>query len=154
MIRAAAALLLLAPAPVKEKAVHHATGDFDVTITPEASAPAPAGGLPTARMALHKTFTGGLNGEVSGVMLSAGRPAPGAAAAYVAIDQVHGTVDGREGGFVLVHRGTITKAGVADLQVTIAPDTGTGALAGIAGTLTITQAGGKHSYDLAYRLPE
>ena len=46
----------------------------------------------------------------------------------------------------------ITKAGVADLQVTIAPDSGFGALAGVAGTLTMNQSHGGHRYDLAYTL--
>ncbi|WP_375380561.1 DUF3224 domain-containing protein [uncultured Sphingomonas sp.] len=133
--------------------MHHATGSFVVTITPEAQAPAPEGGMPTNRMAIHKIFSGGLVGEATGTMLAAGTPGPGKAAAYVALDQVTGTLDGHAGGFVLIHRGTITRAGVAELQVTIAPDSGTGALAGIAGTLAIDQSHGGHRYDLAYTLP-
>ena len=86
-------------------------------------------------------------------MLSAGTPAPGQPAAYVAIDQFAGTLDGRRGGFVLLHRGTMTRAGGSELSVTIAPDSGTGALAGIAGTLAIEVKNGVHRYDLAYTLP-
>ena len=41
----------------------------------------------------------------------------------------------------------------ADLQVIVAPDSGTGGLEGITGTLTIRMEGGKHYYDLAYTLP-
>jgi hypothetical protein len=134
--------------------VKHATGEFKVTITPEAQGAAPDGGVPTSRMALHKTFSGALAGEALGTMLAAGTPAAGHAASYVAIDQVSGTLDGRRGGFVLVHRGTMTKAGGADLSVIIAPDSGTGALAGITGTLRIDVKDGKHLYDLAYSLPE
>jgi len=134
-------------------AMKHATGSFEVTITPEAQAPAPDGGVPTSRMALHKVFSGALQGEARGTMLAAGTPAAGQAASYVAIDQVSGTLDGRRGGFVLVHRGTMSKAG-ADLSVIIAPDSGTGALEGIAGTLSIEVKGGKHLYDLTYSLPE
>ena len=133
--------------------MHHATGGFEVTLTPEAQAPAPEGGLPTARLGLRKVFTGALVGEAVGTMLSAGTPAPGQVAAYVAIDQVRGTLDGRAGGFLLVHRGTMTRAGGGDLTVEIAPDSGTGALAGIAGTLRIEIRDGKHFYDLAYSLP-
>ena len=44
-------------------------------------------------------------------MLAAGTPKPGAAAAYVAIDQFTGKLEDRSGGFVLIHRGTMTKAG-------------------------------------------
>ena len=132
----------------------HATGSFEVTITPEAQGPAPDGGVPTSRMALHKTFSGALVGEAHGTMLAAGTPAAGQAASYVAIDQVSGTLDGRRGGFVLVHRGTMTKTGGRDLSVIVAPDSGTGALEGIAGTLAIEVKDGKHLYDLAYTSPE
>jgi hypothetical protein len=36
----------------------------------------------------------------------------------------------------------------------VVPDSGTGELVGIAGTMTIIIADGKHSYDFAYSLPE
>ena len=134
--------------------MQHATGSFEVTITPEAQAPAPEGGMPTSRMGLVKTFSGALVAEARGTMLAAGVPAAGQAAAYVAIDQVSGTLEGRTGGFVLVHRGTMTKAGGGDLSVIIAPDSGTGALEGIAGTLGIEIRDGRHLYDLAYTLPD
>lgn len=129
------------------------TGSFEVTVTPEAQSPAPQGGQPTSRMAIHKTFSGGLAGEATGTMLAAGVPAPGQAAAYVAVDQFRGTVDGKPGGFVLLHRGTMTRGGASELSVTVAPDSGTGALDGITGTLAIRVEGGKHVYDLDYTLP-
>jgi hypothetical protein len=132
--------------------VRHATGRFEVKLTPEAKAPAASGGMATGRTALAKTFTGGMAGTATGTMLSAGTP--GDAMAYVAIDQFRGTVDGKAGGFLLLHRGTMTRAGGGDLSIVIAPDTGTGALAGIAGTLTIEVKGGVHTYDLAYTLPQ
>ena len=148
------AALAGAPLAAREAPMtHHATGTFAVTITPEAQAPASADGLATSRLGLTKTFTGGLIGTARGTMLAAGTPGPGQPAAYVAIDQFTGTLDGRRGGFLLLHRGTMTKAGGAELTVTIAPDTGTGALAGIAGTLTIEVGGRVHRYDLAYTLP-
>ena len=131
----------------------HATGTFEVSITPEAQAEAPAGGLPTSRMGIAKTFSGGLVGTAAGTMLAAGAPKPGQPAGYVAIDQFQGTLDGRDGGFLLLHRGTMTKAGGGDLSVVISPDSGTGALGGIEGTLSIEIRDGKHFYDLAYTLP-
>lgn len=133
--------------------MHHATGTFEVKITPEAQGDAPAGGMPTSRMGIAKTFTGAMVGTAEGTMLAAGTPAPGHAAGYVAIDQFSGTVDGHQGGFLLLHRGTMTKAGGGDLSVAIAPDSGTGALSGITGALTIEIKDGKHFYDLAYTLP-
>lgn len=146
---ALAALALMGAAPV----THHATGTFEVKITSEGDSPALEGGLPTARMGLAKTFSGGMTGTAIGTMLSAGVPKPGSFAAYVALDQFHGTVDGKAGGFLLLHRATMTKVGGGEFSVTIAEDSGTGALAGIQGTLAIEIKGGVHHYDLSYTLP-
>ena len=115
----------------------HATGTFEVKMTPEAQAPGSDHGLPTSRLGIAKTFSGDLTGTATGTMLAAGEPKPGLPAGYVAIDQVHGTLEGRTGGFLLLHRGTIDPAGKADLSVIISPGSGTGALAGIAGTFSI-----------------
>jgi hypothetical protein len=40
------------------------------------------------------------------------------------------------------------------MSVTVVPDSGTGQLTGIVGTMKITIADGKHSYDFEYTLPE
>ncbi|HEY2115710.1 MAG TPA: DUF3224 domain-containing protein, partial [Candidatus Angelobacter sp.] len=41
------------------------------------------------------------------------------------------------------------------LSISVAPDSGTGELTGLAGTFTIKiAADGKHSYDFEYTLPE
>ena len=152
-LAALASLMLVAAAPSTEPAMHHATGTFTVTIIPEAQGAAPAGGLPTARMALAKTFAGGMVGTAVGTMLSAGTPGPDSVAAFVAVDQFHGAVDGRTGGFLLLHRGTMAPGGAGELSVVIAPGSGTGQLAGIAGSLAIEIVGGQHRYDLAYTLP-
>ena len=97
--------------------MQHATGSFVVKITPEAQSTAPDGGVATSRMAIGKTFSGGLVGTAEGIMLAAGTPAPGNAAAYVAIDQFNGRLGDRTGGFLLLHRGTMTKSGGGDLSV-------------------------------------
>ena len=149
----AAAFLSAAAAPQVAPS-HHATGSFDVSMTFEAQQEAPGGGVATARMGMRKTFSGDMEGVAIGTMLSGGTPAPGHSAAYVAIDQFHGSVDGRTGGFMLVHRGTMAASGESELSVVIAPDSGTGALAGITGTLTIDVREDGHFYDLEYRLPE
>lgn len=153
MLKAAALLMLMVAAPAtKELPMRHATGTFEVTITPEASDAGGDKALPTARMALHKTFRGDLDGSAVGTMLSIGTPQPGHAASYVALDQLQGTLAGRRGGFVLVHRGSMSDAG-QDLSVTVAPGSGTDELAGLTGTLAITQRDGVHHYDLTYTLP-
>ena len=129
-----------------------ATGTFTVSITREAQAEAPPYGVPTGRMGLQKTFTGGLEGAANGTMLSAGSPGQGSAS-YVAIDQFYGKIDGREGGLVLLHQGTMDGMGGRHLAVVVAPGSGTGELAGIGGTLTIDIRDGTHFYELAYTLP-
>lgn len=138
--------------PSKENIVMiHATGTFEVKTTPEAQSA--AGAYPTARLALEKKFTGGLQGEAIGVMLSIGTPKPGEAAAYVAIDQFTGAVNGKKGSFALTHRATMTKQGKSVLEIQVVPDSGQGELAGIAGTLAIDAREGVHNYDFAYSLP-
>ena len=140
------------PALTKETTVHHAKGKFEVTVTPEAQVAAPGSdGVATGRMGLRKVFAGPLAGVATGTMLTAG--SPGQAMTYVAIDQFTGTLDGRVGGFVLAHRGTMSPATAPALTIEITPDSGTGALAGIRGTLAIEVTGGVHHYDLAYTLP-
>lgn len=138
----------------KEKVVMaHAIGTFEVKTTPESQTAAAPGAYPTARLTIEKKFSGGLQGEAVGVMLSVGVPKPGEVAAYVAIDQFTGTVDGKRGSFALTHRATMSKNGKAVLEIQVVPDSGTGELQGIAGSLTVDASKGVHHYDFAYSLP-
>jgi hypothetical protein len=72
--------------------------------------------------------------------------------AYVAIERVRGTLGGRTGTFAVHHRGVMTR-GAQQLVITVVPDSGTGDLAGIAGTMTIDIKDGKHFYTFDYTLP-
>jgi hypothetical protein len=74
-------------------------------------------------------------------------------AGYVAIEQVSGTLKGRIGTFTLQHSGTMTR-GAQQLSVTVVPDSGTGQLAGLAGSMMIRIADGHHFYELEYTLPD
>ena len=69
------------------------------------------------------------------------------------MERVTGTLKGRTGTFVLQHSGTMTR-GTPQLSVTVVPDSGTGQLEGITGSLTIKIDAGKHSYEFDYKLPE
>lgn len=104
-----------------------------------------------ARYSLDKTYLGDLEGVSAGEMLGAGNPA-GGTAGYVAIEQVTGTLHGKNGSFALQHFATMHN-GAFDLNVRIVPGSGTGNLEGISGTLTISISGGQHSYTLEYSLP-
>jgi len=103
-------------------------------------------------MSFDKQFHGDLEGTSKGQMLTAGSVAKGSAG-YVAIEKVTGTLKGRSGTFIFQHSGTIAH-GTQQLNITVVPDSGTDQLTGIAGTMTIQIADGKHSYDFEYTLPE
>jgi hypothetical protein len=128
--------------------MQHASGTFEVKITPVATAG--ADGVSLGRLGVDKDFSGPLTAKSRGEMLTAGGPVKGSAA-YVLIEQVQGTLDGRAGSFALAHMGLMDRS-KPDLRVVIVPDSGTGALAGISGTLAIRIEAGKHFYDLEYRL--
>lgn len=129
-----------------EAAVKHATGSFEVTVVPQ-NDPAIAA-LKGMRMAVTKTYTGGLAATANAVMLSAGDPATGSAG-YAALERVDGTIDGRAGGFALIPGATMDR-GAPDMRIAVVPGSGTGALTGITGAMTMRIDGGKHFYDLSY----
>lgn len=103
------------------------------------------------RYSLDKQYTGDLVGASAGEMLGAGNPATGTAG-YVAIEEVNGALRGLNGTFALQHYGTM-QAGNFSLNVQVVPGSGTGALEGISGSLTILIEAGKHSYIFEYSLP-
>lgn len=133
----------------EDQIMRNARGTFDVVITPVQPAEGAAPDAP-GRMLLAKTFHGDLTGTAAGEML--GVLGPDRSGAYVALDRVHGTIDGREGAFTLVHRGVMDQ-GAQELLITIVPGSGAGELAGIAGVFHLTIADGVHHYDLEYSLP-
>lgn len=125
----------------------NANGTFDVKLTPQ-----PADDPALGRMLLDKQFHGDLDATSKGQMLSAVTDVKGSAG-YVAIERVSGSLGGRIGGFVLQHSGTMTR-GTPQLSVTVVPDSATGQLAGLTGTMEIKIDGGKHYYQFEYTLPE
>jgi len=128
----------------------HAKGDFDVKMAPQAWSESSSNhGL--GRFMLDKQYHGDLEATSEGQMLASGDGKPGSSAVYVAIEKVTGKLQGREGSFVLYHVGIMTR-GEPQLTITVAPDSGTGELQGLAGTVKIEIAAGKHSYDFAYTL--
>jgi hypothetical protein len=129
----------------------HATGSFEVKLTPQPSeGKTEDAGL--GRMTIDKQFHGDLEATSKGQMLSAGTPVKGSAG-YVAIERVTGTLHGRTGSFILQHTGTINR-GTPQLSVTVVPDSATGQLVGLSGSMNIIITDGKHSYDFAYTLPD
>ncbi|MEM8798662.1 MAG: DUF3224 domain-containing protein [Pseudomonadota bacterium] len=127
-----------------------AKGQFTVSLTPQdqsTSGPATLG-----RMTIAKVFEGDMIGTSTGEMLTVRTPVDGSAV-YVAVEAFEGSLAGLAGGFALSHRGVMSDGGQS-LVVEIVPDSGSGALAGISGSMTIDITGGDHAYTLMYDLPD
>lgn len=129
----------------------HVAGSFDVTVSPQGQ-PEVRDGVTTGRMAIDKRYHGDLEGTGVGEMLSAMTATEGSAG-YVAIERVTGTLRGRSGSFVVQHSGTMAR-GAQALSITVVPDSGTGELAGLAGTMRIRIEERQHYYEFDYILPE
>ena len=128
-----------------------ATGPFEVKMLPE-----PLGEIAAqtglGRMSIDKTYDGDLITTSRGEML-AYRSAVKGSAGYVAMEHVSGSLEGRNGSFVLQHSSTLTR-GVPEQSITVVPDSGTGELEGISGRMTIIIIDGKHSYQFDYQLAD
>jgi len=131
--------------------MNRVTGTFEVKLNPQPLADKTADAT-LGRMSIEKQFHGDLEAASKGEMLSAGTGVKGSAG-YVAIERVSGTLQGRSGVFVLQHSGTMTR-GAAQLSVAVVPDSGTGELTGLAGTMAINIVDGKHFYDFDYTIAE
>jgi hypothetical protein len=130
--------------------MQRATGPFEVSMKP-ASPPERDGRTETGRMSLDKQYFGDLAATGKGEMLTAVTDTKGSAA-YVAIERVSGTLNGRTGSFVIQHAGTMS-SGSERLAISIVPDSGTEQLTGIIGELLIKIVDGKHFYELGYTFP-
>jgi len=140
------------PDPTQKEAVvtAHARGTFDVKLTPQAAADSAESAI-LGRLSIDKVFHGDLEGTSKGLMLSAGTSVKNSAG-YVAIERVSGILAGKTGTFLLQHSGTMAR-GAGQLTISVIPDSGTGELTGIAGTMVLTIGpDGKHSYDFEYTL--
>ena len=123
-----------------------AAGPFEVKLTPQP----PGEDAVLSRLTLDKKFHGDLEATGKGQMLAFSASVKDSAG-YVAMEQVAGTLQGRQGTFVLQHSGTMTR-GNGQLAIIVVPDSGTDELVGLSGTMRIDIAGGKHSYVFEYTI--
>jgi hypothetical protein len=135
---------------VAEAFDRRAAGTFEPVVTPEEGRTTEEGSE-LGRARLEKRFHGDLEGTAEGWMLTALTPTEGSAG-YVAIEEVRGTLEGREGAFILQHNGLMDR-GAQSLVIHLVPDSGTGELEGIAGRMTITIDEEGYRYELFYTLP-
>jgi len=125
------------------------SGEFSVGMTAQdAQGESPAIG----RMLLDKQYHGALEARGAGQMLATHGSIAGSAA-YVALETVTGTLQGRAGSFALVHQGRMNR-GQPSLIIEVVPDSGTGALAGLAGRMSIRVEGHQHFYDFEFTLAD
>lgn len=124
-----------------------ASGTFEVELKEQPTVHPDAG---LGRRTIDKHFSGDLEASSKGEMLSIGGQVKGSAA-YVALELVTGTLGGKTGSFALQHVGTM-KRGDGKLSVGVVPDSGTGELSGITGSLSITIVDGRHEYVFDYDL--
>lgn len=130
----------------------HAAGYFDVTLSPQKADNPQAEAAALTRLSIDKHYYGGIEGVSQGEMLACGDGQQHGA--YVAIEKVTATLDGRGGGFALVHRAVMIDGVPKDWTIAVVPGSGTAQLAGIGGTMTITHRDDKHFYELQYTLSE
>jgi hypothetical protein len=121
-----------------------------VTLVPQGTEDTTEGST-LGRMSIDKKFHGDLEGTSKGEMLSALTNVEGSAG-YVAIERVRAKLHGRSGSFVLQHSGIMTRT-EPKLTITVVPDSGTGELTGLVGTMSITITKGAHSFTFDYALP-
>lgn len=127
---------------------HLSAGTFDVKMNPQPAEA--AAGDTIGRMLLDKKYHGSLDATGKGQMLAMRTPVEGSAG-YVAMELVVGKLDGRSGGFVLQHSGTMNR-GAALLVLGVVPDSGTGELVGLSGNMEIIIAEGRHRYRFEYNI--
>lgn len=122
-------------------------GEFDVKRSPEA--PCDLGdGVEAGHFRFDKRFHGDLD-AVSVVHMLAAMTQTEGSGAYVAIERIAGTLEGRRGAFLTQHSGTMDR-GAPSLSLTVVPDSGSGGLEGLHGSMNIDIVDGKHYYTFVY----
>lgn len=131
-------------------ATTQAKGEFEVKLTPQSTDE--GAGSTLGRFTNDKVFRGELEATSKGEMLTAGTEVKGSAG-YVLIERVTGTLHGRTGAFVLQHDATLDR-GAPQQRIIIVPDSASGQLLGLKGSMTIQIESGRHFYTLTYSLPD
>jgi Protein of unknown function (DUF3224) len=130
---------------------HHASGPFEVKVTPQKPDTQVARSANLGRLTIDKRFHGDLEASAKGEMLATQSDVKGSAG-YVALERVTGKLQGRAGSFVLLHSATMRR-GAPESTITVVPDSGTGELTGLTGSMRIKVApDGAHSYEFDFRI--
>ncbi|TWI00948.1 uncharacterized protein DUF3224 [Luteimonas cucumeris] len=122
-------------------------GEFDVKRSMEPACDM-GDGVEVGHFRFDKRFHGDLDAVGVVHMLAAMTPVENSAA-YVAIERISGTLQGRTGTFFTQHNGIMDR-GAPTLSLSVVPDSGTGELAGLSGRMAIDIVDGKHFYTFDY----
>lgn len=109
------------------------------------------GGVEIMHVRFEKRFEGPLQAH-SVVEMFGYMAAVEGSGAYVALERVDGTLEGRSGSFVLRHAGAMER-GAQSLLLSVVPDSADGELAGLRGEMRIDIVDGRHFYGFDYALP-
>ena len=151
LLVAAVGVMCLAPVRA-EQTVMKATGTFDVKLAPVGNESVPEGPN-MGRLSIDKIFKGDIDGVSKGEMITAAGITVKESAAYSAVERVTATLHGKKGTFALQHTGIMDR-GKPSLTITVVPDSGTGALTGLTGTMDIIIEGKAHKYVFEYSVPK
>jgi hypothetical protein len=129
----------------------HAQGEFEVDLNPLTPYAQGEQGAGLGRMSIDKQYHGGLEAVSQGEMLTVMTGFNGSAG-YVAVERVSGSLLDMHGSFALQHYG-IMDSGESRLILEVVPDSGTGGLTGLTGSMDIQIESGRHFYHLEFSLP-
>lgn len=153
MLGLAAASLRVSHANTSEEhLIMHASGYFDVTLAPQAADNPLVRTAQIERLSIDKKYHGDVQGTSAGQMQAIRDDRN--TGAYVALEKVVASINGRSGAFMLMHYGYMSQGLAGRWLVEIVPSSGTGELAGLSGTMKIIQKDEKHYYEIEYALPE
>lgn len=127
--------------------MQQAKGEFEVTRIPQEELDI-GGGASVGHSRFDKRFRGPLDATSVVHMLAVMSATPGSGA-YVAIERIEGTLDGKRGSFHAQHSGVMDR-GTPSLDISVVPDSGTGEMAGLHGRIAIDIVDGKHYYTFDY----
>ena len=128
-----------------------AKGEFEVKRIPQEELDI-GGGTSVGHSRFDKRFRGPLDAASVVHMLAVMSPVAGSGA-YVAIERIEGTLNGRRGSFFAQHNGVMDR-GKPSLDLTVVPDSGTDDLLGLRGRIAIDIVDGKHFYTFDYDLDD
>lgn len=102
------------------------------------------------RMRFEKQFTGPLVAESVVAMMGMMNSSLGSGA-YVALEKITGTLEGRKGSFCVQHSSSMNRGKPTQI-ISVIPDSGTEELQGLSGDMIIDIVDGKHFYTFNFEL--